>query len=231
MGLTRLRITACLITASFLTTLLYLCVFQSRANDKPDFGRWEKDIAAFEIKDKESPPPKSAVLFAGSSSIRLWDLKKSFPTLEAINRGFGGSQIADTTHFAPRFILKAKPRIIILYAGDNDLAAGKKAEQVSGDFQAFVQLVHKELPKTRIVFISIKPSPARWQLLDKQTKANELIETYCKKKQEGLVYLDVVKPMLGNDGKPRKELFVKDGLHLNEKGYELWTSLLKPYLK
>jgi hypothetical protein len=171
MRLTRLRITACLIAASFLTTLPYLCVSQSRADDKPDFSRWEKDIAAFEMKDKESPPPKGAVLFAGSSSIRLWDLKKSFPTLEAINRGFGGSQIADTTHFAPRIILKTEPRIIVLYAGDNDLAAGKKPDQVSKDFQAFAQVVHKQLPKTRIVFVAIKPSPARWHLVDKQTKA------------------------------------------------------------
>jgi outer membrane protein assembly factor BamB/lysophospholipase L1-like esterase len=204
-------------------------VRQSWADDKQDFIRWEKDIAAFEMKDKENPPPKNAVLFAGSSSIRLWDLKESFPDLEAINRGFGGSQIGDSTHFAPRIILKTEPRIIVLYAGDNDLAAGKTPEQVSEDFQAFAQLIHKELPTTKIIFIAIKPSPARWQLADKQKNANDLIEAYCKK-HDGLAYLDMVKPMLGEDGKPRKELFVKDGLHLNEKGYELWASLLKSFL-
>jgi lysophospholipase L1-like esterase len=205
-------------------------LLQARGEDKPDFSRWEKEIAAFEKKDKGAPPPKGAVLFAGSSSIRLWDVKKSFPDLETINRGFGGSQVADSTHFAPRLILKNEPRLIVFYAGDNDIAAGKSPAEVAEEFQGFATTVHKELPKTKIVFISIKPSLARWEMADKQKKANELIEAHCKK-NDYLSYLDVVKPMLGDDGKPRKELFGKDGLHMNEKGYELWTSLLKPLLK
>ncbi len=102
-----------------------LFTWQSRAEDLPNFARWEKDIAAFEQKDKEKPPPKNAILFVGSSSIRLWDLTKSFPALEVINRGFGGSQIADSVHFAPRIVIKYEPRLVILYAGDNDIAAGK----------------------------------------------------------------------------------------------------------
>jgi lysophospholipase L1-like esterase len=201
-----------------------------RGDDAPDFSRWEKDIAAFQRQDADALPPRDAVLFAGSSSIRLWDLKKSFPDLDVINRGFGGSQIADSTHFAPRIILKARPRLIVFYAGDNDIAAGRTPEQASADFQDFAALAHKELPKTRIVFLSIKPSPARWGMVDKQRAANKLIEAYCKG-NDYLTYLDVGTPMLGDDGKPREELFVKDGLHLNEKGYALWASLLKPCLK
>ncbi len=201
-----------------------------RADDKPDFSKWDKEIAALEKRDQDKPPPKNAVLFAGSSSIRLWDVKKSFPDLDAINHGFGGSQIADSTHFAPRIIFKTEPRLIVFYAGDNDIAAGKSPEQVGEDFQAFATVVHKELPKTKIVFISIKPSLARWEMADKQKKANELIEAFCKK-NDYLTYLDVVKPMLGDDGKPNRELFIKDGLHMNEKGYELWGGLLKPLLK
>src|SRR5262249_34572144 len=181
-------------------------------------------------QDKEKPPPKNAVLFAGSSSIRLWDVSKSFPGLDVINRGFGGSQLADSTHFAPRIILKHQPRMVVLYAGDNDLAFGKTPEQVSGDFQAFVKAIHQELPKTKIAFISIKPSIQRWKLVDKIKKANSLVEAFCK--QDGrLTYVDVFMPMLGEDSKPRPELFVKDGLHLSDRGYELWTSILKPYLK
>jgi lysophospholipase L1-like esterase len=201
-----------------------------RGDDAPDCSRWEKDIAAFEKRDMDAPPPRAAVLFAGSSSIRLWDLKRSFPDLDVINRGFGGSQIADSTHFAPRILLKAEPRTLVLYAGDNDLAAGKKPELVADDFQEFAALVHKELPKTRVVFISIKPSPARWEMVDRQRAANKLIESYCNK-NDFLTYLDVATPMLGEDGKPNKELFGKDGLHMNEKGYALWASLLKPHLK
>jgi lysophospholipase L1-like esterase len=225
---TSLRQIACHLVAVLLP--LASLVRPCRADDAPDFSKWEKDIAAFEKRDKETPPPRDAVLFAGSSSIRRWDLKKSFPDLDAINRGFGGSQIADSTHFAPRVIVPAAPRLIVFYAGDNDVAAGKSPEQVADDFQAFTALVHKELPKTKIVFISIKPSPARWVLVDKQRKANELVEAFCKK-NDFLNYLDVTGPMLGDDGKPKKELFVDDGLHLNDKGYELWASLVKPYLK
>jgi lysophospholipase L1-like esterase len=201
-----------------------------RGDDARDFGRWEKEIAALEAKDAAAPPLKDAVLFAGSSSIRLWNLKKSFPDLVVINRGFGGSEIADSTHFAPRIILKAKPRVIVLYAGDNDIANGKTAEQVSEEFKDFADLIHKEMPKTKIVFISIKPSLARWKMVDEQRKANGLIEAYCKK-NDYLAYVDAVTPMLGDDGKPRQELFGRDGLHMNDKGYELWASLLKPYLK
>jgi lysophospholipase L1-like esterase len=201
-----------------------------RGGNAPDFGRWEKEIAAFEAKDMAAPPPKDAILFAGSSSIRLWNLKKSFPDLGVINRGFGGSQIADSTHFAPRIILKVQPRVIVFYAGDNDVANGRTAEQVFNDFKDFADLIHKELPKTRIVFISIKPSPARLKMVDEQQKANGLIEAYCKK-NDTLTYIDAATPMLGENGKPRQELFGKDGLHMNDKGYALWASLLKAYLK
>ena len=77
----------------------------------------------FEAADKQTPPPKDAVLFVGSSSIRLWDLKKSFPDLVAINRGFGGSQMSDAARHARRLINVYKPRLIVLYEGDNDLNA------------------------------------------------------------------------------------------------------------
>jgi len=200
------------------------------AADDKAFARWEKAITAFEQQDKEKPPPKNAILFAGSSSIRLWDVAKSFPGMDVINRGFGGSEIADSVHFADRIIVNHKPRMVVLYAGDNDLANGKTPEQVLADFKAFVKAVHAALPKTRIAFISIKPSIRRWNLIDNIRKANSLIEGCCKK-DERLLYIDVVKPMLGDDGKPRPGLFTADGLHMNAKGYELWTSLLKPHLK
>lgn len=203
-----------------------------RCQDKPrDFTRWEKAIAAFEEQDQKTPPPTNGVVFVGSSSIRGWNLAQSFPDhKDALNRGFGGSQLADSVHFAPRIVTKYQPRLVVLYAGDNDLAAGKSPEQVFADFQAFVQVVHKEVPKARIAFVAIKPSLARWKNFDKIQKTNGLIEAYIKKDHR-LSYVDVVKPMLGEDGMPRPELFVKDGLHLSAKGYEIWAGLVKPHLK
>jgi len=200
-----------------------------RADPKPDFSRWEKTIAALEQQDKDKPPPKNGIVFVGSSSIRLWDLKKSFPDLDVVNHGFGGSQIADSVHFASRLVTKHAPRMVVFYAGDNDIGFGKTPEQVAADFQAFVRAVRKDLPKSKVIFLSIKPSLLRWNLWDRMQKANALIEAECKK-HDRLIYVNVAKPMLGDDGKPRKELFLADGLHLNAKGYAVWTSALRPYL-
>jgi lysophospholipase L1-like esterase len=213
-----------------LCTLAGLLTHGANAEEKRDFSRWEKSIAAFEQQDKDKPPPKNGIVFVGSSSIRLWNLAKSFPDLPALNRGFGGSELADVAHFAPRIVLKYEPRLIVLYAGDNDIGGGKAPQRVAADFQAFTRLVHDKLPKTWIIFVSIKPSLYRWNLIDKIRKANALIEAQCKK-DERLRYLDVATPMLGDDGKPRRELFQGDGLHLNEKGYALWAERLKPHLK
>lgn len=193
------------------------------------FAKWEKAIAALEAKDKETPPPQGAVLFAGSSSIRLWDLQKSFGGMPAVNRGFGGSTIPDSTHFAERIILPSKPKTIVFYAGDNDIAGKRTAEQVAEDFRLFAAKVHATLPETRILWVAIKPSVARWKLFETQKAANALVAAQCAKDPR-LVYVDVVAPMLGADGQPKAELFVKDGLHLSEAGYAIWTVRVKAAL-
>src|SRR5262249_13191312 len=161
-------------------------------------------IAAFEEQDRKQPPPKNVYLFVGSSTIRLWDLPRSFPDFDVINRGFGGSQLADTVHFAPRIILKHQPRMVLVYAGDNDIAAGRSHEQVLADFKALVQIIHKELPKTRVAFLSIKPSLARWKLWEQMQKANALVKAFCDEDPRR-VYIDMGKRMLEPDGKPRPE--------------------------
>lgn len=202
---------------------------QLNAEPPSPFARWEKAISAFEKQDEKSPPPQGAILFVGSSSIRLWDLKESFPHHTTINRGFGGSEIADSVHFADRLILKHRPSTVVFYAGDNDIAKGKSPEQVAKDFASFVKVLHEELPQTKIVYIAIKPSIKRWNLSDTMQKANQLIQAQCKKSDQ-LVFVDVFPPMLGEDGKPRPELFIKDGLHLNKQGYQVWTKLILPHL-
>lgn len=198
------------------------------AEDNPS-ARWESTIKKFEQQDQQSPPPKNALLFIGSSSIRMWDLNKWFPDRRTINRGFGGSEIADSTYFADRILLPYKPRVVVLYAGDNDIAKGKSPERVYRDWQAFVAKVHGELPDTKIVYVAIKPSLARWNLVGKMRAANRLIEQSCQKNDK-LVYLDIDTPMLGDDRKPREELFKNDGLHLSDKGYQIWSDLVRPEL-
>jgi len=187
-------------------------------------------MRAFEKQDRLKPPAPGGVLFVGSSSIVRWPLDQSFPELPVIKRGFGGSQIADSLYFAERIILPCKPRVVVVYAGDNDIAAGKSPEQVRADFEALVRKIFGALPQTRIVFIAIKPSLRRWHLFDKIQAANRMIEEDCSRDRR-LVFLDIVTPMLGADGKPRAGLLAADGLHLSAKGYELWSRLLRPYLE
>ncbi len=209
---------------------LILLAVPARAADEQGPERWEAQIQAFEEQDRANPPPEGEIVFVGSSSIRGWDLPKYFPNDPALNRGFGGSQIPDSTHYADRVIIPYKPALIVLYAGDNDIAAGHSPEQVSADFGRFVAKIGAALPQTRILFISIKPSLQRWHLVEKMRQANELIRQQCAE-DDHLTYVDIDTPMLGEDGQPRKELFKEDGLHLNAEGYALWTAILKPFLQ
>lgn len=195
----------------------------------PAASKWEKAIAEFEAQDEQSPPAAGGVLFVGSSSIRLWDLKQSFPEVAAINRGFGGSQMSDVVHYAGRIVTPYKPRAIVLYEGDNDLAANKTPEKVAADFSELLKKIRAELPEAKVVVIGCKPSPARWKLIAKQREANRLLAAACKA-DEHATFLDVEKPMLSADGVPRAELFREDKLHLNAEGYKLWTSLVQPLI-
>jgi lysophospholipase L1-like esterase len=207
----------------------FLAAQPAASDDKTD--KWEKDIAAFEAQDAKTPPPKNAVLFVGSSSIRLWNLKESFPDRRTINRGFGGSELADSVHYAKRIILPHQPRIVVLYAGDNDIANGKSPKQIFADYKEFIAVVHRALPKTKIIYIAIKPSIKRWALIDKIREVNGLIhEHIAAQKSDQLAFLDIEKPMLGPDGKPRADLLQEDGLHLSKQGYELWSRLLRPLI-
>lgn len=209
--------------------ILLLCLAQLPAPAQTNSSRWEPEIRAFEACDRTNPPPQNGILFIGSSSVRLWkSLAQDFPGKPVINRGFGGSEIADSTAFAPRIIFPYHPRLILLYAGDNDLAAGKSPEQVVADYQAFVRVVRAQLPQARLAFISIKPSPSRWRLKDRIESANHQIAAL---KTKGLLFIDVYSPMLGPDGNPRPELFMPDRLHPNAKAYQLWRSIIAPYLE
>ncbi|HVK07216.1 MAG TPA: GDSL-type esterase/lipase family protein [Gemmataceae bacterium] len=200
------------------------------AKDADRAAKWDKDVAAIEKRQSENPPAKGGIVFAGSSSIRLWDLSKSFPEWNATNSGFGGSEVRDSTLFADRLILKHEPRAIVFYAGDNDVANNRTPDQVRDDFKAFVAAVHKALPKTRIHFIAIKPSVARWKRYETIRKANSLVKEFTAT-DDRLGFIDIAPLMLGSDGQPRPELFVKDGLHLSAKGYEIWTETVKKAAK
>jgi len=191
--------------------------------------KWKEDIQKFKEQDSKTPPPQNAVLFIGSSSIRGWNTKKWFSDIETINRGFGGSYIIDSVYYADRIVIPYNPKTIVFYAGDNDTADGKNPEMIFADFKAFIIKVRKALPKTRIITISIKPSIDRWKFWSQMQKANSLIRSYCEK-QPNIYFVDVSKVMLDSSGHPRKDIFLPDGLHINETGYQLWTLLVRPLI-
>ena len=192
--------------------------------------KWEKDISAFEAAEASNPVPKNAVVFVGSSSIRKWtSLATDFPHHQVLNRGFGGSQLSDSAHFAERLVLKHEPRFIVVYAGGNDINANKTPEEVFSSFKAFVGKVREKQPSTPIAYISIAGNPKRWSQVEKVIQANALIEAYTKA-NPGLLFIDVFHPMLGPDCLPKPEIFSSDKLHMNEDGYKLWTEIVAPYL-
>lgn len=191
---------------------------------------WAQDMRDFASNDAAHPPPRDAVLFIGSSSIRMWEsLARDFPGIPVLNRGFGGSEVRDSTWYADRIVVPYRPKRIVFYAGDNDLNSGRSPQQVADDVQAFIARVRRDLPEVPIAYLSIKPSPSRAHLLPQIKQANALIQQRMRG-QHGLSYVDVFTPMLGADGKPREALFGNDMLHMKPSGYALWTQVLTPYI-
>jgi lysophospholipase L1-like esterase len=191
---------------------------------------WEPEIRRFEAMDRKSPPPTNQIVFVGASMIVRWDLKRAFPDLTTINRGFGGSEMIDALHYADRIVIPYKPRIVVVYEGDNDTALGTTPEQVAKNFELLADKIRAALPNTKIIDISVKPSFARWAIVDKQRATNALLQAYCAK-HDYLTFLDVSRLTLAADGKPRREFYDPDGLHFSEEGYKLWNTVIRPYLQ
>lgn len=216
-----------------ITLFLLLCLITptlTAAETNLNFARWEKEISAFEQTDETNPPPRDAWLFLGSSSIRGWKtLARDITNAPVINRGFGGSTVADSTHFADRIVFPYSPAKIFFRAGGNDLAAGKSTEQVFADYQEFVAKVHAKLPAAEIIFISWSPSPLRWKQADKEKVLNQLVADFSKDKPY-LRYIETYDMVLGTDGRPRADLFIADKLHFNAEGYKLLAARVREFI-
>jgi len=195
-----------------------------------DFARWEPEIAAYEAADKTNPPPRGAILFIGSSTIRLWStLAADFPHHQVINRGFGGSEIVDASHFADRLIFPYQPKVIFLRAGNNDIHNGRLPWEVASDFAAFVRTVRSKLPRAEIVFISLCGVPDRWGEADKNAEVNRMIRQMALN-MPFVSYVDAWNISLDNSGQARPELFRDDQLHFNTAGYQLLADRVRPFL-
>jgi lysophospholipase L1-like esterase len=198
-------------------------------DQKPAF--WD-DIQAFKKQDSVSFPPKNAILFIGSSSFTMWkDVQQYFPSYRIINRGFGGSSLTDVIRNANDIILPYQPKQIVIYCGENDVAASDTvtARLVFNRFKQLFTIIRNRHPKVKVTYVSMKPSPSRQLLLSKMINGNELIKKYLSSKKR-TSYVDVYLEMIDDEGKPRPGLFLDDNLHMNKTGYAIWQKLIEPHL-
>lgn len=217
--------------------MFFLVLFAStpalfaEAPKKIDPSKWEKEIAAIEAKTKAVGDPKGAILFVGSSSIRLWDLGTSWPGLKVLNHGFGGSTLPDTIHFFDRLAVPFAPKAVVVYAGDNDIGSfGRTAAEVASDFETLAAKMEKQLPGVPLIYIAIKPSVKRWNLWPEMKAANDAIAKICTDRGH-LHFADISVPMLQDrDAAPAAEWFKQDGLHLTPMGYAEWTRVIRAKL-
>jgi lysophospholipase L1-like esterase len=162
--------------------------------------------------------------------VRWKSLQEDFPDIPVLNHGFGGSDVFDSVTYAHRLVIPYRPRMVVMYAGGNDINRGKTPERVAADCREFAKRVHASLPSTRIAFISIAGNPARWSQVERVKAANALIESFTKT-DERLAFINVFHHMLGSDGQPLPDIFVADRLHMNENGYSIWKKIVRPFLQ
>lgn len=206
-----------------------LISFSLHAQQKSN-APFQNEIDAFKVNDAASMPAKGGILFIGSSSLRKWtDLEKVYATYHAINRGFGGSTLANAIYYADDIIFPYQPRQIVIYSGENDIAEGASAEITVDRFKILFDIVRKKMPEVPIAFISIKPSPSREKFMPEFLYANALIQTFLSK-QIKTDFINVYDKMLIADGKPMPDIFLNDNLHMNQKGYDIWIKAITPFL-
>ncbi len=199
----------------------------SNAQDPNRFKQQVDELAQREIKAGD----KKLAVFAGSSSIRMWnDIQDYFPGYHVINNGFGGSHFSDLLYFYGELILKPKPEILLIYEGDNDIASNKKTRTIINEVKELTAKIKCDLPGTKIIFISPKPSIARVHLKNEYIRFNKKLKNYCNR-QENVQYADVWSPMLDKKGNVFKDIFIEDGLHMNKKGYDIWGKVIGEILK
>jgi lysophospholipase L1-like esterase len=224
-----------LLALSILCIAGAVCTINAAAiNDKtvsyPDPKRWSKEADAFEQWDRKNSYPQNAVLFAGSSSIVQWSTASAFPDFPVINRGFGGSVMADLVYYVDAFVLKYQPKVVVVYSGDNDCAAGIPPQSVAGDFKTVADKIHAALPTARIICLSVKLSDARKDFWSQMRQVNKLYKQYAETK-EYITYVDLNVLLQKEDGTPDPVFFLSDRLHLSEKGYAVWNKSLSAIIK
>ena len=218
------------IRCTFILAVLLYFSLPGLSQDSEGPERFEESIQKFEQQDKEIPFPDGAVLFVGSSSIKIWEsLDQDFPGVKAINRGFGGSQFSDLLYYIDRVVTCYRPSKIFIYEGDNDISAGKKTKDIINEAKQVRQVIARILPGVPVLFISAKPSVARWKLRKKYMQLNSELSLYAGNTPY-TGFVNVWSPAMDSSGEVMKDIFLEDNLHMNAKGYAIWKKAIEPFL-
>jgi len=210
-------------------SLIFLLVIPAGFSQEYPYA---EDIKRFKENDKLNPPPQHAILFAGSSSFTMWtDVQDYFPGFTIINRGFGGSTLQDLIRYAEDVIFPYLPKQVVIYCGENDVAYSDTVtgEVVFGRFRTLFGMIRDKLPGAKITYISMKPSPSRWNMADRMRTGNELIRQFLETK-ENTSFVNVWDDMLNEEGLPDPSIFLEDMLHMNSNGYAIWQKRIEPEL-
>lgn len=219
---------ACLLFLGPVAALVLAAAAPPVDSPKPDPSfPFSKEIEAFARANSAGPRLANATLFIGSSSIRLWDVAANFPAINIVNRGFGGASTPDVLHYYKRLLPPAPPANIVVYVGENDLTTGATPDKIAKDILTLLGRLRADYPRARIVFLSLKPSPIRWTLWPRMAQVNAMIAARAGRNFD---YMDVGTVLLAADGLPDAALFRPDGLHMNPRGYTLWTRMVHGWL-
>jgi hypothetical protein len=198
----------------------------------PEVKAWENDIQKFERLDKSERYSEDAILFAGSSSILLWStLEKDMAPYQVIQRGYGGARLSDFVVYAGRIFDPHPCKAIVIFVA-NDISGSdkdKSPQEVSRLFRNVLKTIRKTHPETPVFWIAITPTASRWKVWPEIEKANNLIKDICDKKTNAY-FIRTDYSFLNESGKPNDELFRTDRLHLSDKGYAVWTEIIKKEL-
>jgi len=210
---------------TFVSFVFLASIFAISGLASPDPERFAKDIVRFEEERRASKYPEGGVVCVGSSSMRMWSnrMQEDMYPVQVVPRGFGGSMFSDVNHYFEELVAAYKPRAVVVYEGDNDIGSGMDPEAVLEDFITFRNKVAELDPEIRVYVIGVKPSIRRWELIDQVYRINDMMRGYCEA-DEKLVFIDMCKALLTEEGELRPEVFLKDDLHLNRIGYNLWAA-------
>jgi GDSL-like Lipase/Acylhydrolase family len=216
-----------IILLSFL--FIISCAPLSKYRDLPEVKAWESEIEKFEQLDITKSYPSDAILFAGSSSIRMWStIGKDMLPYNVIQRGYGGAKLSDFAVYADRIIYPHPCQAIVIFIA-NDISGNdndKSPLEVSQLFKKTLYIIRRKFTDTPVFWISITPTPARWHVWPEIKEANGMIREICES-HRNTYYIDTEKYFTNASGLPRSELFLEDKLHLNPEGYAIWTGVIK----